>query len=86
MREHNSPTRLSVEIERELYEKLKKNIPWGSMKHLITAILKDLIKMLEDHDSRLVIAAILSEDLKLRDILDKYEQKPEVEDGEHRQS
>lgn len=77
------PTRLSVEIERELYEQLKKHVPWGNLKHLISAILEDLVLLFEEHDSRLVIAAILSKDLKLKDILDKYDQ-PEKNDGEHK--
>jgi len=70
--------RLAVDIDEELYHKLQKHVPWGTMRHVVIAMLTDFVHLCEKHDSRLIIGAILSEEITLKDFLNKFGDK---EDG-----
>ncbi len=83
--EHEVRHRLSVQLSGDLYHKLQEHVPWGLMKPLITTILEDFVHLCEKTDSRILIGAILSKEVGLRDFLNKYEQQ-EKSDGERRQS
>jgi hypothetical protein len=75
----NPRHRLSIDIDREMHEKLQQHVPWGVMKHLINAMLKDFLHLCEKHDPNIIIGAILSDSITLRDFLNKY--AGEEEDG-----
>lgn len=64
--------RLTVEIDPELHNKIKQQIPWGYLKPIINTVMRDVIRLTEEHDTRLVLGAILSEDITLKDYLKKY--------------
>lgn len=61
--------RLSVELDEEQYKKLTKYIPWGMQKLLFSAIVDDLIKLFEQGDAELTIAAIIAGIIKPRDLI-----------------
>lgn len=68
-----------MEIEDpELRRDIEKYIPWGSMKPLINMIMKDVIALMKKHDSRIVLGAILSEDIVLKDYLNKIDSVDDV--------
>ena len=65
--------RVSIDVSSEMYDKLQKNVPWGVMKPLVTTMLEDFLYLCEKRDSRLIIGAILSRDISLKDFLNKYD-------------
>lgn len=80
--------RITVEIDDpDLRADIQQLIPWGSMKPLINTIMKDVVALMKKHDSRIVLGAILSEDIVLKDYLGKLEQIKDVKHtrlkGEH---
>lgn len=60
--------RLSIDLGEERFKKLQELMPWGVRNQLFRIIVDELIKMLEDHGP-MVVGAILSEKVKLTDIL-----------------
>ena len=62
--------RLSVEITKEQYLKLQNLIPWGVKGALFSALIDSTIELLE-REGEVVIAAILSKQLKAKDILER---------------
>jgi hypothetical protein len=60
------PPRLTIEISEAQEQKLRRLIPHGTKKYLFSAIIDDLIPLLELH-GEMAIAAILSRKLKLVD-------------------
>lgn len=65
--------RVSIDVSGEMYERLQKHVPWGVMKPLVTTMLEDFLHLCEKRDSRLIIGAILSRDISLKDFLNKYD-------------
>lgn len=65
--------RLSVDIDEELHTKLQKHVPWGQMRPLMETILGDFIHLCERHGSSIIIGAIISEELTLKEFLNKYD-------------
>lgn len=61
--------RLSVEITEEQYKRLQKFVPWGLQKHLFGVIVDDLLDLLERGDSEKIIAAIIAQMIRPRDLL-----------------
>jgi len=59
--------RLSIEITEEQRLKLNKLIPWGVGRELFSAIIEDLIEVLEEH-GEIIIAAMLSRKLKVQNL------------------
>lgn len=74
--------RISIDVGEELHDKIKTHIPWGLMKPLVVAMLEDFFHLCEQYDSKMLIGAILSEEITLKDFLNKYEKKEN--DGERR--
>ena len=60
--------RLSVELSTEDYEELRRLVPWGFLKHIFVAIVKDVIRLLREH-GHTFIGAVASRDLKLEDYM-----------------
>jgi len=65
--------KIAVSVDKELYDKVQEHIPWGSLKHVVIAMLEDLIHLCEKHDSRLIVGAVLSKDITLKDFLNKFD-------------
>jgi hypothetical protein len=71
--------RLSVELTDEQARKLSKYVPWGLQKHLFSAIVDDLLDMMEKGGAEKVIEAIVTGLIKPRDLLKSLNQ--EEKDG-----
>jgi hypothetical protein len=69
--------RISVDVGEDLYNELQKHVPWGTMKHLVIAMLEDFLKLCDKHDSRIIIGAILSDEISLKDFINRMERKDE---------
>jgi hypothetical protein len=63
----NYRPRLSIEISNEQYNALGRLIPWGVKSELFSAIIDDLIDLLEK-EGEIVIAAVLTKRLKIKDL------------------
>ena len=59
--------RLSIEITEEQATKLYRLVPWGVKRELFSAIIEDVIEVLETH-GEIVIAAILARKLRVQDL------------------
>ena len=57
--------RLSIELTNEQARKLQRLIPWGLKNQLFQALVDDVIELVEEH-GEIVIAAIISRQLKAR--------------------
>lgn len=66
--------RVSFDISEELYSQIQTNIPWGSMRPLMTSMIKSVLSFIEatGHENRnIVIGAIISGRLSVLDIMKK---------------
>lgn len=61
--------RLSIEISKEDQDNLKRLLPHGTQKLVFNLIITDLIEVLEQHGSGIVIGAFIDRDIKLKDLL-----------------
>jgi predicted CopG family antitoxin len=61
--------RLSIEITKDQYLKLQNLVPWGVKGALFSELVDGVIELLEK-EGEVVIAAILSKQLKAKDILE----------------
>ena len=61
--------RLSIEISQEAKDKLKRLLPHGTQKIVFSLVVEDLIDMLEQYGSGMVIGAFIERDIKLKDLL-----------------
>lgn len=80
-KQYEQRSRINVDIEKEVHEGVQKHVPWGTLKHLVNAMLKDFVSLCEKYDSKLVIGAILTEQMTLKDFLNKHYAEKEEEDG-----
>lgn len=64
--------RLTVEVDKDVYDELRDHIPWGSMKPVINIMLKNLLELCRKHDSKMVLGAILSEKITLKEYLKNF--------------
>jgi hypothetical protein len=67
--------RLSVELTDEQYNKLSKFVPWGLQKHIFSAIVDDLLDIMEKGDAERVIAAIITGLVRPRDLIKTLSQE-----------
>lgn len=81
-KEHRPP-RISVELEDDLHRRLQENVRWGLLKPLINNMLEDFLDLCEGNDSNLVIAAIISDEISLKDIIKRKSKAKRDQDGEH---
>lgn len=70
--------RLSIEISEEQHQALQRLVPWGTKNQLFSAIIDQLIPLLEEHGS-VIIAFILENKLKANNLLNIDLEK--LEDG-----
>lgn len=78
---HKPRHRTTFEIDSEVHRKLQEYVPWGTMTSLINIMLKDFVQLCERYDPNLILGAILSEEITLKEYLNKYETlKDEEED------
>ena len=69
--------RITVDVDPELYARIKKVLPWGSTSRVIATILEDVITAIETHGDR-VLAALLAKSIKLEHVSNKFnESNPE---------
>jgi hypothetical protein len=61
--------RLSIEISEEHYKKLAELIPHGMKVKVFTALIEDLIDILESPEGQKFLAGILTRNLRLRHIM-----------------
>lgn len=63
--------RIQFDVPHELRDRLAKQVNWGEMRLIYETITKDLVHLLETNDPRMVIAAIVSNEINLRDYIRK---------------
>jgi hypothetical protein len=68
----DNPPRLNVEISEEQDEALRRLIPWGMKHHLFSAVIDELIKVIEEH-GEMAITAISCGKVSFIEILKKKE-------------
>ena len=59
--------RLSIALTEEQYKALYDLIPWGVKNQLFSIIIDDLIRLMQEQGAEMVLAAIFSKQLKLKD-------------------
>lgn len=74
--------RIQFEIPEEMKRRLSNKLKWGQIKLVYVEMTLDLIKLLEKHDPNMVVAAILSKEMTLKDYVGKKEE--EEKDGHKR--
>jgi len=65
--------RLSVEIDEDLKNRLSNLIRWGQLRHVMEAIILDLVESLEKlnpSDREIAIATIIAKKLRPRDFIE----------------
>lgn len=70
MASNTNKRRITFQVDSDLRDKVDKHVPWGQQRVLFETITRSLVDMFEEHDSAIVIGAILSKDVKLTDIVD----------------
>lgn len=82
-KENKGKRRITFQVDVEIRDELDKYIPWGQQRMIFEAITRDLLGMFRNHDPNLVIAAIISEEVMLTDIVDysKHAKNKAAEDG-----
>lgn len=65
----NNPPRLSVEIPRELNDRINRHIKWGFKKHLVIALIESTLDLIEQHPEKKkeIIGAIVAKKINLSD-------------------
>lgn len=71
--------RICFAVDPELKQRLNKQVEWGDVKKIFTPITEQLVQLMEDYDPAVIQAAIVSEKLKLSQLIDLDKPK---EDGE----
>lgn len=67
--------RVSFDISDELRNKLQDYIPWGTMRPLLTAMLEDVIRLIDEtgfENRNIIIGAIVSKKITIVDIMKKF--------------
>jgi hypothetical protein len=72
--------RLSIEIKKETYLRMKDKIPWGLTTKVMSALLEDLLDLIDTHGD-IVIAAILNRCLGTKDVMQELRGKELKKDG-----
>lgn len=75
----DDPKRIQFEVQKEVKERLVKKLRWGQLTMVYEALTLDLLDLVENHDPYMVVAAIVSKELTLHDIIKKR-------NGGHKQS
>lgn len=70
-----SKPRITVEVSDELYQEIQELFPWGTLKPTVNTIMKDVVHLMREHDPHLVLGAIMSDDMTLKDFLIKFDSK-----------
>ena len=61
--------RLSIEVPKEVKDRLGALMPHGTQKIVFNLIVMDLIELLEEHGSGKIIGAFIQRDITLKDLL-----------------
>lgn len=72
MTRKNQRSRITVDLDDDVYEGLQKHVPWGMRKHLINAMLRDALHLMKEHDSSMIMGAITSGEMTMKEYLNKY--------------
>jgi hypothetical protein len=64
----DNPPRLNVELTEEQDAALRRLVPWGLKHHLFSAVVDELIALIEEH-GEIAISAISCRKVKLLDML-----------------
>lgn len=62
--------RICFGVDRELKERLNDQVEWGDLKKIYTPITEQLVELMEEYDSAMIQAAIVSKKLKLSKLID----------------
>ena len=63
--------RIQFDVEKDLRDRLARKVNWGELRIIYETITKDLVHLLETNDPRMVIAAIVSDEINLKDYIRK---------------
>lgn len=66
----NQDIRICFGVDPVLKDRLRDKVDWGQIKPVYNAITEQLVDLLEEHDPNLVIAGIVSKEVKLSDLVD----------------
>lgn len=80
-KENKGKRRITFQVDTAIRDELDKYIPWGQQRMVFEAITRDLLGMFRNHDANLVIAAIISEEVRLTDIVDYSKHEKNKNDG-----
>lgn len=72
MTRHEQRSRITVDLDDDVYDGLQQYVPWGMRRHLINAMLRDALHLMKEHDRNMVMGAIISGDMTMKDYLNKY--------------
>lgn len=66
-------TRVTIKLDGDVYDDLQKMVPWGMRSDILNALLKDALHVMKKGDKNMIMGAILSGDMTMKDYLNKYE-------------
>lgn len=65
--------RIQFDVDEEIKHRLDKQLSWGDLKAVYNAITLDLVNLLEHNDTRMVVGAIVSNEVSLKDYIKSRE-------------
>ena len=73
---NESRPRIVFDVSPELQQRINDNISWGDKRRVFTAITEQLADLLETYDPDVVVAGIVSKQVKLQQLVDFDKTKP----------